>query len=244
LPAAPPLARSAQKLALVIGNAAYRDAPLANPTIDADLVSTSLKTIGFDVTEVKNADFAAFDAALSSFVAKEDQADIVLFYFAGHGFAIAGDDLRPRNYLMSTSADMQASSDALLRRDGLSIDDIIQRISARAKVTLAFVDACRNDPFHRGAGDRGFERIAVSVARQIYIGMSTQLGKTALDGSSGTGSPFAQAFAEQMTIPGLRIDDAFRALRDEVSDKTQGKQQPEILQDDLKRGALTLVAAP
>ena len=68
--------------------------------------------------EVKNADFAQFDAALTRFAAKEEGADIALFYFAGHGFALAGDDLRPRNYLMTTSADMSATSDAVLRRDG------------------------------------------------------------------------------------------------------------------------------
>jgi len=225
-PAAPlptPVAVPDRRVALVIGNSAYPNAVLANPAFDADLVSASLRKVGFDVMEVKDADFAKFDAALTRFVSKEEGADIALFYFAGHGFALAGDDLRPRNYLMTTSADMSATSDAVLRRDGFSIDEVLKRISAPAKVTLAFIDACRNDPFHRGAGDRGFEPIAVSLSRQIYIGMSTHLGKTAIDGVGGMGSPFAQAFVEQMTTPGLRIDDAFRALRKEVSRKTDSK---------------------
>ena len=208
-----------RRVALVIGNSAYPNAVLANPVFDADLVSASLQKAGFDVMELKDADFAKFDAALTRFAAKEEGADIALFYFAGHGFALAGDDLRPRNYLMTTSADMSATSDAVLRRDGFSIDEVMKRISAPAKVTLAFIDACRNDPFHRGSADRGFEPIAVSLSRQIYIGMSTQLGKTSIDGVGGMGSPFAQAFVEQMTTPGLRIDDAFRALRKEVSRK-------------------------
>ena len=246
-PAAPPPAPVAvldRRVALVIGNSAYPNAVLANPVFDADLVSASLRKVGFDVMEVKDADFAKFDAALTRFAAKEEGADIALFYFAGHGFALAGDDLRPRNYLMTTSADMSATSDAVLRRDGFSIDEVIKRISAPAKVTLAFIDACRNDPFHRGDGDRGFEPVAVSSSRQIYIGMSTHLGKTSIDGVAGMGSPFAQAFVEQMTTPGLRIDDAFRALRKEVSRKTDGKQEPEILQDDLEQGALVLVRSP
>jgi hypothetical protein len=87
-------------------------------------------------------------------------------------------------------------------------------------------------------------RITVTSSRQIYIGMSTQLGKTAIDGVDGMGSPFARAFAIRMTTPGLRIDDAFRALREEVSQKTDGKQKPEILQDDLQQGALVLVRSP
>jgi len=146
-----------RRVALVIGNSDYKNAALVNPTHDADFVGESLRKIGFDVTEVKNADFAAFDSAVTAFVAKEDHADIALFYFAGHGSAINGDDLRPRNYLMTTSADMKLASDAMLRRDGVTLDEVINRISGPVKVTLAFVDACRNDPFHRGGGDRGFE---------------------------------------------------------------------------------------
>jgi type II secretory pathway pseudopilin PulG len=233
-----------RRVALVIGNSDYKNAVLKNPTVDADLVSAMLRNAGFDVTEVKNADFAAFDSALTQFAQKEEHADIALFYFAGHGFALKGDDLRPRNYLMSTSADIAAKSDALLRRDGMTIDEIIDRISGPAKVTIAFVDACRNDPFHRGSGDRAFEPIAVPLSRQIYIGMSSQIGKTALDGDSGDGSPFTRAFVENMATPGLRIDDAFRALRSEVSRLTEGRQQPEVLQDDLNEGATMLMKAP
>lgn len=239
----PDIASENRRVALVIGNGAYKNAPLSNPAVDADLVSLSLRNVGFDVVEVKDVDFVGFDKALTDFVSKEESADIALFYFAGHGFAISGDDLRPRNYLMSTSADMRSTSDAVLRRDGISIDEIIHRISAAAKVTLAFVDACRNDPFHRGGGDRGFERIGVGATRQVYIGMSTTLGRTALDGDDGKGSPFATAFVDTMTVPGQRIDDAFRALRDEVSQRTDGKQEPEVLQDNLRQGALVLVKA-
>ena len=67
---------------------------------------------------------------------------------------------------------------------------------------------------------------------------------TALDGEEGQGSPFAQAFAKIIATPGLRIDDAFRDLRDEVARRTAGRQKPEILQDDLISGALVLVSGP
>jgi len=229
-----------RRVALVIGNSAYKNAALANPAIDADIVGASLTRAGFEVTVVKDADFAAFDAALTSFADKAQGADIALFYFAGHGFAV-NDGLRARNYLMSTSADLRAVSDSVLRRDGLPLDDVIARIAQSPKVTLAFVDACRNDPFHRGGGDRGFARIKVDVRRQLYVGMSTTLGQTALDGDEGKGSPFALAFAETMSTPGLRVDDAFRHLRQAVASKTEGKQTPEILQDDLNEGSLVLV---
>jgi tetratricopeptide (TPR) repeat protein len=118
----PSVAFRGRRVALVIGNRDYTNAALANPVFDADLVSSSLKKIGFEVTEVKNADFKAMDVAITNFVAKEDRPDIVLLYSAGHGFAIS-DGLRQRNYLMSTSADLSATSEAVLRRDGMPLDE-------------------------------------------------------------------------------------------------------------------------
>ena len=202
-----------RRVALVIGNADYKNAALVNPTFDADLVSETLRRAGFEVTEFKNVDFDAMDQALTNFAKSEDRPDIVLFYFAGHGFAL-NDGLRQRNYLMSTSARLNSPSEGALRRDGIPLDEVIDRISAPAKITLAFIDACRNDPFHRGVGDRGFAPADSSFDRQIYIGMSTKLGKTALDGEKGTGSPFAQSFTQIIPTPGLRFDDAFRKLRE------------------------------
>jgi hypothetical protein len=73
---------------------------------------------------------------------------------------------------------------------------------------------------------------------------SAALGRPALDGDAGKGIPFAQAFAEQMTTPGLRIDDAFRALRDEEEAATDDNQMPEIPQDELKTGAVVPVKSP
>jgi WD40 repeat protein len=232
-------APAGRRVALVIGNRDYGAATLANPVFDADLVSAALRGVGFEVLEVTNADFKAMDAALNQFSAMADQASVALFYFAGHGFAL-NDGVRPRNYLMSTSADLHATDELILSHDGLPLDTVISRISKRAQVTIAFIDACRNDPFHRGVGDRGFDRIVTSNHRQLFVGMSTQVGKTAIDGEAGKGSPFAQAFAEVIATPGLRIDDAFRDLRDRVAARTSGSQRPEILEDDLDRGSLIL----
>src|SRR5271170_7966061 len=42
----------------------------------------------------------------------------------------------------------------------------------------------------------------------------------------------------------MRVHDAFRLPRDPVKSETQGDQLPDIVQDDLPNGAVTLVAAP
>ena len=92
-PATPAAAPSATadpgpRVALVVANAAYDEAPLQNPTVDADLLRPALERMGFTVTVVKDADFKAFVLALQSFYSDAKDADIALFYFAGHGFAL------------------------------------------------------------------------------------------------------------------------------------------------------------
>jgi len=100
----PALAGAETRVALVVANAAYTNAPLGNPTFDADLIRPVLAAMGFEVTVVKDADLGSFAVALQDFYGAAKGADLALFYFAGHGFAING-PLAAQNYLMSTSAD-------------------------------------------------------------------------------------------------------------------------------------------
>ncbi len=226
-------ARAETRVALIVANAAYDEAPLQNPIADAGLVRPALERMGFDVTVVKDADLEAFVLALHSFYADAKGADLALFYFAGHGFAING-PLGAQNYLMSTSADVTSRLDEIIRAGGITLDEIVASISDAAKVSLVFVDACRNDPrISRGGGrGRSLARIADLGAESLFVGLSTRAGDVAEDGDAGDGSPFARAFAAHMPTPGLRLDDAFLKVRQAVMDDTGGAQRPEA-RDDL-----------
>jgi tetratricopeptide (TPR) repeat protein len=246
---APPLAVAiaplGKRVALIVANSAYKGAPLGNPTIDADIVAASLTAIGFTVKVAKNADLGGFDSVVSAFAQDARGADVALFYFAGHGFTV-NEGVRPVSVLMSTSADVSANSERVLRAGGIPLDDIVASLAGQAKATLIFVDACRNDPrLSRGIGGRGrgFDRLEPVEGGSLFVGLSTRLGETAQDGDEGKGSPFARAFAKTIETKGMRIDDAFRQLRDAVKVETSGKQIPDIVQDDLPNGAITLVNA-
>jgi len=155
------------------------------------------------------------------------------------------DGLKPVSVLMSTSVDV-AGSERVLRGGGIPLDDIVGSLAGEAKATLIFVDACRNDPRisrAMGAKGRGFRPLNPVRGGRLFIGLSTRLGDTADDGVAGKGSPFARAFSANIQTPGIRIDDAFRRLRDVVGSETGDKQLPDIVQDDLPDGAVTLVGA-
>lgn len=234
---------AATRVALVIANASYPSAKLANPLTDADIVGERLRATGFEVEIVRDVRLGDFDAAIKRFAGKASGADVALFYFAGHGFAIS-DGVKPRNYLLSVEADVTSRSDRVLRAGGIPLDEIVVDIGGKAKSTLVFVDACRNDPrVSRAVGGvgRGLARIETPVTANIFVGLSTRPGTVAADGEPGEGSPFARAFATEMFQPGQRLDDAFTEVRKAVTAATERAQQPEIVQNDLDN-ALVLVA--
>ena len=88
------------RVALVIGNGAYRHAPmLANPVNGANGMAEALRDLGFEVVSVIDADRNAMVKAINQF-RKTMRADGVgLFYYAGHGMQVDG-----RNYLLPVDA--------------------------------------------------------------------------------------------------------------------------------------------
>ena len=227
------VALAERRVALVVGNASYTTSSLTNPTVDAGIVAPALEKSGFTVTVRENVDLAAFADAVDEFIADAQGADVALFYYAGHGFSVLEDgSLAADTILMSTDAKLASNSPAVLRAGGLGLETIIRRMARVARTTLVFVDACRNDPSARSAGQAGDRVIRVRPdtedAHNVFVGLSTQLGRTASDGKAGEGTPFARAFADSIVQPGLRIDDAFTRVRREVSKETDGLQVPQV----------------
>ena len=233
-----------RRVALIVANAAYREAPLTNPPIDAGIVADSLEKIGFSVTVKKDLDLDGFEQAISEFAETTRGAQIALFYFAGHGFSVA-DGARQENVLMATSANFSAKTALALEGGGEPLDHVENTIIGRAGATLIFIDACRNIPAlaSRGIGSRGFAPLNASNFEGAYVVLSTRVGQTAEDGAGGQGSPFARAFASVLPTPGLRIEDAYSRMREQVRKETSGGQVPDSVRSDLPEGGVVLVGS-
>jgi hypothetical protein len=231
-----------RRVALIIANGAYHDAPLSNPLVDAGIVEDSLKKIGFSVAVKKNLDLDAFEQALDDFAEAAKGADLALCYFAGHGFSVASGGVQ-QNLLMATSANFSAKTPQGLLGGGEPLEHVEEIIIHHARATLIFVDACRNIPAlaGRGLGSRGFGPLDADSSEGAYVVLSTRQGKTAEDGDSGTGSPFARAFAAVVPIPGLRIEDAYARIREKVRTETSGEQVPDVVRSDLPEGGVVLM---
>ena len=79
-----------QRVALVIGNGAYKMAPLRNPVNDAEDKARTLQSAGFKVILKSNVSTREMRQAIREFGVELRRAQVGLFYFAGHGVQVKG----------------------------------------------------------------------------------------------------------------------------------------------------------
>jgi len=213
----------ARRVALVVGNGAYEAVPrLVNPLPDANAVAGVLAGHGFTVTRLANANRAALDAALRRFARDATGADVALFFFAGHGLQVDG-----QNYIVPTDARVARPTD--LDFELVPLDLVVRALSGAA-ARVIILDACRDNPMAANvpAGTRSVGRGLAQVSRVdlgTLIAFSTSPGAVALDGT-GRNSPFSEALVQHLRTPGLEIRQVMTRVRRSVVDATGGQQVP------------------
>jgi tetratricopeptide (TPR) repeat protein len=221
---APP-AMAGTRLALVIGNGRYANAPaLTNPANDSADFAQALRSVGFDVIEQQDASREAMTKALRDFSARLRGADVALFFYAGHGMQMNGE-----NYLLPVDADIQTPAD--LRFNTIVLTDIQQEMEGSGRVNIIILDACRNNPFAdrlaqsgRGMPGRGLGRIDAAGEGSLIV-YSTQPNNVALDGS-GRNSPFTAALIKHVITPRLEVRQMLSRVRSDVLASTERRQTP------------------
>lgn len=220
-------ATAAKRVALVVGNAAYQHAPpLANPKNDAADVGSLLKGLGFEVIEGFDLDKPAFDRRLREFAESLEGAAAAVFFYAGHGLQVAG-----QNYLVPVEAQLATAS--ALEFEAVRLDLVHRLMESHTTTNILFVDACRNNPLARNLaramGTRGVEigrgLAAVEAGVGTLVSFSTQPGNVALDGT-GRNSPFTSALVRQVRASNEDLSAILIAVRNDVMSATRGKQVP------------------
>ncbi len=183
-------ALAAQRAALIIGNSQYKGiSPLRNPVNDAEDVSRKLKDLGFDTILIKNGSLDEMVRGLKSFQAKLEKNGTAVFYYAGHGVQVGG-----QNFLLPVTANLD-DDDSLKRQAIMLQDDVISRLAASgARNKIVIIDACRNNPFKSltRAAERGLARMDIE-SKTSTVGLmmlfSAKPDQKAQDGA-GRNSPF------------------------------------------------------
>jgi hypothetical protein len=227
LAAAPREGVAAKKLALVIGNSAYKfTSPLENPKNDAEDLSRSLTALGYQVFAGADLDKSAMDKLVRDFAGALVGAEVGVFFYAGHGIQVNG-----QNYLVPVDAELATSASMDFELVRL---DLIQRTMEREAATnIIFLDACRNNPLARNL-QRSFGTRSIDIGRGLasvesgqgtLISFSTQPGNVALDGT-GRNSPFAEALLRHIAKPGEDLSSILIKVRTDVIQATARSQVP------------------
>lgn len=218
-----------RRVALVIGNGAYSEAPpLANPANDAAEVAAVLTEVGFKVFVGIDLDKRAFDRTIRDFSRSVTDADVALLFYAGHGLQVAG-----RNFLVPIDAKLENERD--LDFEAVPLEFLLRQmeLDRDGRTNIVFLDACRDNPLARNLA-RSMGTRSASVGRGLaqvqtgigtFISYSTQPGNVALDGD-GRNSPFTTALVEALAEPGRSLTSTMIEVRKRVVATTNGRQVP------------------
>lgn len=228
-------AHAEKRVALVIGNNDYKNVPKLQKAVnDARTMGDTLKQLGFSVMVAENQTRAAFSQTLLAFDAAVEPGDTAFFFYAGHGFEIAG-----QNFLLPT--DVPAASEGqeeLVRDASVLADRIIERMqNKKVRTAILVFDACRNNPFERSgtravAGGGGLAPMT-QLPEGVFSVFSAGPRQTALDRLSNNddnpNSVFTRTFAKELLQPGenlVQVAQHTRRLVSEMAETVSHKQIP------------------
>ena len=210
---------SRPRIALLIGNAKYSSAPLANPVNDVRGMSSALKRAGFQVLRYENLDYKQMRNAVRDFGEKLSNDHVGFFYYSGHGVQVNG-----KNYLIPVNSDIKYEDE--VASSALDVDMVLAKLeSARNELNIVVLDACRDSPLGRRTRTATKGLSNISAARGTLIAFSTAPGQVALDGTEEN-SPYTKHLIKAIQKEGLLLELVFKEVRANVVRETEGKQVP------------------
>jgi uncharacterized caspase-like protein len=211
----------APKLALVLGNGAYKDAPaLKNAPNDAKAIAEALNAFKFNVTLKLEASRKELLNAIRDYTQTvEATRGVGLFYFAGHGVQLAW-----HNYLLPVDAVIDSAED--VRKQGVDVDSLMKRLTkASNPMNVVILDACRENPFGKDvrAKSRGLSQM--DAPQRTLLAYATSPGNVASDGDGANGL-YTENLLRELKAPEAKIEDVFKRVRLGVRLKSNGAQIP------------------
>ncbi len=208
------------RVALVIGNGAYADSPLRNPTNDATAMAAELRACGFDVTLLTNANQQQMETAAATFGNKiRNNQGVGLFYYAGHGMQVQGE-----NYLIPVGANITVEGD--VKYKAMNVGQLLAQMeAAQNRMNIVVLDACRNNPYARSFRSAAQGLAQTNAPTGSFVAYATAPGSVAADGDGSNGL-YTQELLKAIRTPGLGLEQVFKQVRANVLQTSARKQVP------------------
>jgi uncharacterized caspase-like protein len=227
--------KHASRIALVIGNGRYPDAnaPLTQPINDARALTASLRRNGFDVDVVEDASKDDMSRAVDRLKSKIRPDSVVMLFFGGYGVQ-AGRE----SYMLPVDARIWKEAD--VRRDGLSVESVLEAIKERgARSKLVVIDASRRNPYERRFRAFSHGLAPINAPDNALILSSATPGKVA-DDSKGQYSVLVAELLNNLNAGDAGAETVFNKTRVAISRASEGEQVPSVsssLLDDVRFSA-------
>ncbi len=210
---------SGRRIALVIGNSAYKNRPLKNPVNDAKDISDTLKKANFKVLELYNASRAEMKDSINQFSEQLTNYDVGLVYYSGHGIELSG-----RNYFIPVNAEIDNEDE--IPRQGFDATEIVEKMGrSNVKTSIFIIDACRNTPIFTKFKSAESGLAIMQGSTGTVVAFSAAPGHVAQDGN-GRNSPYTSALIKQINIPNKKIEDVMKDTARVVNAETASRQTP------------------
>jgi hypothetical protein len=209
-----------RRIALVIGNSAYVVGRLRNPINDARAMAKALRELGFEVIQREDLGQTDMKRSIKEFGAKLKHGGVGLFYYAGHGVQVGGE-----NYLIPVDAAPESTEE--VKYEAVNAGLVLAQIaSAGNSMNIMILDACRNNPFARTLRTVSDGLATVNAPSGTLIAYATAPGSVASDGDSSGNGIYTEELLKFIRVPGLSIEEVFKRVRLAVRQRTQDRQTP------------------
>jgi hypothetical protein len=211
-----------ERVALVVGNRAYQVSPLVNPINDARVMRDRLQAVGFRVIYFEDLKVAQIGDLLEQLHATLKPGAAFVFFYAGHGTQIDGENFFP-------AVDARMTSSFQMPTQSLELARVIKVAESRkTAVNLLILDACRDNPWQVASrtAARGLSKIEPASGTLVFY--ATRPGSVAADASQGNHGLFTYHLLQHLNTPMTPVEQVFKRVSADVLRDSAGKQIPWI----------------
>ena len=202
------------RVALIIGNSKYSNAPLKNPVNDASDMAEVMKNAGFYTILALDSDAKNMTDVIREFGRRIQRGGVGLFYYAGHAVQVNGE-----NYLIPVNSDITSEDEVPF--EAVNASRVLAKMeTAGNRVNILILDACRNNPFPGSSRSASRGLAKMDAARGTFVAYATSPGRVASDGDGRNGL-YTQMLLKHINLPGKKLEEVFKAVRTDVLTASQ-----------------------